>query len=165
MVRQRLRARGRVPEILAQFATARHREMFAGDDYKIDFLPYHWGLNDQGDKAKASLHSSVKMRRLVSTWFPPNPPGDPNLKTYESRRGAYRRLCRRSGSRTGNCGGFAKRPPRGDLRPYPHLAIEPRIYPKHPKCCAGSTRGVCPAQREDSTGEDLCRPARPPPPP
>ncbi len=41
------KARG-VQKVLARYAPAKYRESLAKDDYKIEYKPYDWGLNDQG---------------------------------------------------------------------------------------------------------------------
>ena len=43
---------GGVPTILTRYAPAEAREFLNKGGYKIEFLPYHWGLNDQGARGK-----------------------------------------------------------------------------------------------------------------
>jgi hypothetical protein len=39
---------GGVPKILGRYAPVSMRDFAAGGDYTIKYLPYNWGLNDQG---------------------------------------------------------------------------------------------------------------------
>ncbi len=39
---------GGIPKILGRFAPAKLREFAASGNYEIKYLPYNWGLNDQG---------------------------------------------------------------------------------------------------------------------
>ena len=41
-----------VKKVLAEYAPAQYQGFLKGGDYEIDYLPYHWGLNDQGGKGK-----------------------------------------------------------------------------------------------------------------
>lgn len=38
--------------ILTKFAPEQYREFLGGSDYKIEFMKYHWGLNDQSGEGK-----------------------------------------------------------------------------------------------------------------
>ncbi len=41
---------GGLGKVLARHAPERYRVFLSGDDYAFDYLPYDWGLNDQGDE-------------------------------------------------------------------------------------------------------------------
>lgn len=41
-----------VKEVLQRYAPAPDQAFLKGGDYEISYLPYHWGLNDQGGKGK-----------------------------------------------------------------------------------------------------------------
>ena len=43
---------GEVKKVLARYAPADKQDFLKGGDYQIAYLPYHWGLNDQGGKGK-----------------------------------------------------------------------------------------------------------------
>ena len=43
---------GGVPKVLAQYAPAASRAFLAKGSYKIEYLPYRWGLNDQSGHGK-----------------------------------------------------------------------------------------------------------------
>ncbi len=43
---------GEVKKVLARYAPEEDQSFLKGGDYKIDYLPYHWGLNDQGGKGQ-----------------------------------------------------------------------------------------------------------------
>jgi hypothetical protein len=43
-------AAGGVQKLLAQYAPSAHRAFLQQGDYKIEYLPYRWGLNDQGGR-------------------------------------------------------------------------------------------------------------------
>lgn len=43
---------GGVKKILIKYAPARHRQFLKKATFKIDYLPYHWGLNDQNGLGK-----------------------------------------------------------------------------------------------------------------
>lgn len=51
---------GGVRKILAEYGPADRKEFLSGDQYEIGYLPYHWGLNDQGDEGR-----SYSRRRLL----------------------------------------------------------------------------------------------------
>jgi hypothetical protein len=52
---------GGVPKILGQYAPAPQRAFLAKGGYKTAYLPYHWGLNDQG--ARGQNYSKGTMLR------------------------------------------------------------------------------------------------------
>ncbi len=41
---------GGVKPVLARYAAEPHRRFAQGGDYRIQHLPYRWGLNDQGGR-------------------------------------------------------------------------------------------------------------------
>ena len=41
-----------VKEVLQRDAPASDQAVLKGGDYEVSYLPYHWGLNDQGGKGK-----------------------------------------------------------------------------------------------------------------
>lgn len=43
---------GGVKKVLTRSAPQSYQSFLEGGDYEIDYLPYHWGLNDQGGKGK-----------------------------------------------------------------------------------------------------------------
>ncbi len=43
---------GGVRKVLARYAPAQYQDFLKGDDYEVDYLAYHWGLNDQGGQGK-----------------------------------------------------------------------------------------------------------------
>ena len=43
---------GGIPEILGRYAPQPVREFAAGEKYEIKYLPYNWGLNDQGSHGR-----------------------------------------------------------------------------------------------------------------
>ena len=43
---------GGVKKVLARYAPEKYQSFLKGGDYEVDYLPYHWGLNDQGGKGK-----------------------------------------------------------------------------------------------------------------
>lgn len=43
---------GDVKKVLVRFAPAKSDDSLKGGGYEIDYLPYHWGLNNQGGKRK-----------------------------------------------------------------------------------------------------------------
>ena len=49
---------GGIPKILGRFAPAKLREFAASGNYEIKYLPYNWGLNDQGPHGRADLSES-----------------------------------------------------------------------------------------------------------
>jgi hypothetical protein len=44
---------GGVRKVLAMYAPAKFQDFASGDDYKVEYLDYDWGLNDQGDRGKS----------------------------------------------------------------------------------------------------------------
>ena len=48
---------GGVREILGRYAPRQYRVFLKDDSYKLKFMDYHWGLNDQGDLGKDYKHS------------------------------------------------------------------------------------------------------------
>jgi hypothetical protein len=48
-----------VPKILVKYAPQQYQDFLAGGNYQISYLPYNWGLNDQGDHGKS--YSSNQM--------------------------------------------------------------------------------------------------------
>lgn len=49
-----------VRAILARYGPARHRGFLAAGDYRIGFMDYHWGLNDQSGLGRDYRHSLLK---------------------------------------------------------------------------------------------------------
>jgi hypothetical protein len=43
---------GELGRVLERYAPARHREFLARRAYRIEYLDYHWGLNDQGGRGR-----------------------------------------------------------------------------------------------------------------
>jgi hypothetical protein len=43
---------GEISKVLARYAPDRHRALVEKDDFKIGYLEYHWGLNDQSDRGR-----------------------------------------------------------------------------------------------------------------
>jgi Protein of unknown function, DUF547 len=43
---------GGVKQVLVQYAPQQYHDFLAGDNYEISYLPYDWGLNDQGDHGR-----------------------------------------------------------------------------------------------------------------
>ncbi len=43
---------GDVKKLFARYAPAQDQAFLQGGAYETDYLPYHWGLNDQGGKGK-----------------------------------------------------------------------------------------------------------------
>jgi len=43
---------GELATVLEKFGPVRHRVFFAGRKYKVDYLDYSWGLNDQGARGR-----------------------------------------------------------------------------------------------------------------
>jgi hypothetical protein len=43
---------GGVQKILVKYAPQQYHDFLAGGNYQISYLPYNWGLNDQGDHGK-----------------------------------------------------------------------------------------------------------------
>jgi hypothetical protein len=43
---------GGVNKILAKYAPRQDQDFLTGGNYEISYLPYNWGLNDQGDHGK-----------------------------------------------------------------------------------------------------------------
>jgi hypothetical protein len=43
---------GGVEKVLLTYAPQQYHDFLAGDNYQISYLPYNWGLNDQGDHGK-----------------------------------------------------------------------------------------------------------------
>jgi hypothetical protein len=43
---------GDIKQVLVKYAPQKYRDFLADGDYKIGYLPYNWGLNDQGDHGK-----------------------------------------------------------------------------------------------------------------
>jgi hypothetical protein len=41
-----------VKEILVKYAPLQYRDFLAAGNYDINYLPYNWGLNDQGDRGR-----------------------------------------------------------------------------------------------------------------
>ena len=54
---------GAVPQVLARYAPDRQRTFLAKGDFKIEYLDYHWGLNDQ------SGHGRDFRAGLLDRWF------------------------------------------------------------------------------------------------
>jgi hypothetical protein len=52
-----------VPEILRRFGPPEHADFLQGN-FRIAYLPYHWGLNDQSDLGKSYRHNPL--RRLFN---------------------------------------------------------------------------------------------------
>jgi len=50
---------GGVPKILGQNGPAAVRPFLAKGGYKIDYLPYHWGLNDQGKRGESYSRANL----------------------------------------------------------------------------------------------------------
>ncbi|CAN5706450.1 DUF547 domain-containing protein [soil metagenome] len=44
---------GGIPVVLGRYAPEPVRAFAASGDYKIEYLPYDWGLNDQGDRGRS----------------------------------------------------------------------------------------------------------------
>jgi len=42
-----------VQKILVKYAPQQYQDFLAGGNYQISYLPYNWGLNDQGDHGKS----------------------------------------------------------------------------------------------------------------
>ena len=43
---------GGAKQVLVKYAPQQYHDFLAGGDYEISYLPYNWGLNDQGDHGK-----------------------------------------------------------------------------------------------------------------
>ncbi len=41
---------GGVKKVLARYGPAQYQDFLKSGNYEVDYLPYHWGLNDQGGK-------------------------------------------------------------------------------------------------------------------
>jgi Protein of unknown function, DUF547 len=41
-----------VKQVLVKYAPRQYHDFLAGGDYEISYLPYNWGLNDQGDHGR-----------------------------------------------------------------------------------------------------------------
>jgi hypothetical protein len=52
-------------KVLAKYAPENVREFLAGDDYEIIYLPYNWGLNDQGEQGKRYSRGRMLWDRFV----------------------------------------------------------------------------------------------------
>jgi hypothetical protein len=50
---------GGVKKVLAKYAPEKYHDFLAGGDYEITYLPYNWGLNDQG--ATGEGYSRMRM--------------------------------------------------------------------------------------------------------
>ena len=50
---------GGVPKILARYGPAASRDFLAKGGYKIEYLPYRWGLNDQAGRGKDYTRASA----------------------------------------------------------------------------------------------------------
>jgi uncharacterized protein DUF547 len=50
---------GGVQKILGKYGPSAQRDFLAGGGYKIEYLPYNWGLNDQGGKGKGYSRSDL----------------------------------------------------------------------------------------------------------
>jgi Protein of unknown function, DUF547 len=56
---------GGTKKILAQHAPGNVRSFLASDDYEIIYLPYNWGLNDQGSQGKGYSRGRMLWDRFV----------------------------------------------------------------------------------------------------
>jgi Protein of unknown function, DUF547 len=45
-------AAGGMKQVLKEYAPQKYREFLATGNYQVSYLPYNWGLNDQGDRGK-----------------------------------------------------------------------------------------------------------------
>lgn len=61
------RKAGGVRPILARFAPMEYRHFLSGPDYEIKYLPYNWGLNDQGDRGRRYGRINLYMDRVFDT--------------------------------------------------------------------------------------------------
>ena len=43
---------GGVKQVLVKYAPQQYRDFLVGGDYEVGYLPYNWGLNDQGGRGK-----------------------------------------------------------------------------------------------------------------
>jgi Protein of unknown function, DUF547 len=51
---------GGVKKILVKYAPQQYQDFLTGGNYEISYLPYNWGLNDQGDHGKSySLNQMI----------------------------------------------------------------------------------------------------------
>lgn len=55
---------GGVPKILGQYGPSSIRSFLAKGGYKITYLPYHWGLNDQGGRGENYSRAKLIFDRL-----------------------------------------------------------------------------------------------------
>jgi hypothetical protein len=50
---------GRVKKILFKYALQQYQDFLTGGNYEISYLPYNWGLNDQGDHGKSYSRNQI----------------------------------------------------------------------------------------------------------
>jgi hypothetical protein len=43
---------GGLKSVLSRYAPAQYQRFLQTEDFEVDYLPYHWGLNDQGGKGR-----------------------------------------------------------------------------------------------------------------
>ncbi len=61
---------GGVKKLLARYAPASFQDFLKKGDYDIDYLPYHWGLNDQGGKGKDYGRFDFIWDKVTGTFAP-----------------------------------------------------------------------------------------------
>lgn len=59
-------APGGVKPVLAQYAPEKYRGFLSGGDYEVVFLPYTWGLNDQGTQGQGYSRTRLWWDQIIS---------------------------------------------------------------------------------------------------
>ena len=63
--RERERILHGVQKILGKYGPSAQRDFLAGGGYKIDYLPYNWGLNDQGGRGKDYTRGKLLLDKIT----------------------------------------------------------------------------------------------------
>ncbi len=61
---------GGVKKILAQYSPQKFHDFLQNGDYEIDYLPYNWGLNDQGERGKNYSRLNLIWDKITETFVP-----------------------------------------------------------------------------------------------
>ncbi|MDQ3625077.1 MAG: hypothetical protein M3463_21795 [Verrucomicrobiota bacterium] len=57
---------GGVKPVLARYAPERHRAFAQSGGYRVRYLSYRWGLNDQGGAARTTARPNSSLMRSLS---------------------------------------------------------------------------------------------------